>query len=57
MLFGKSSRVFLAMFTGHWGDGYLLPLHVQMVFYGCSDVQTYLSLVLVLWLVLCLGLS
>ena len=37
------------------GSGYLL--HVQMPFYGCSDVQTYLSLGLVLGLVLGLGLS
>ena len=22
------------------GDGYLLPIYVQMPFYGCSDVQT-----------------
>ena len=29
-------------------DGYLLHLHVQMPFYGCSDVQTYLSLRVVL---------
>ena len=36
-------------------NGSLLLLHVQMPFYGCSDV--YLSLGLVLGLVLGLGLS
>ena len=32
------------------GDGYLLPIHVQMPFHDCSDVHTYLSLGLVLGL-------
>ena len=37
------------------GNGYLLPLHVQMPFYR-SDVHTHLRLGLVLWFVLSLGL-
>ena len=44
-------------YTSCSGNGYYLhPLHVQVPFYDCSDVQTYLSLGLVLGLVLGLGL-
>ena len=38
------------------GDGYVLPLHVHMTFYGCSDAHIYLRLWLVLGIVLGLGL-
>ena len=40
----KTNDVQRAVLTLLIGDGYLLSLHVQMPFYGCSDVQTSLSL-------------